>query len=133
VRDGIVNAINIWTANAMEGMTRGAFDLGLRARAAGAWSYPVLGIIMIVFVVWLEHYYRTGVPNGRLLARFLKVTAWTLAALGVGHTIFFIASLSANLTSWTGVLVPVAEFALAALLGWLAARLARREPATQIS
>ena len=87
---------------------------------------------MIIFVVWLEHYYRTAVPDGKLLTRFLKVTAWMLGILGVGHTIYFIAARSANLSGWNGILVPLVEFALAALCGWLAALLAKRPASAQV-
>jgi hypothetical protein len=130
-RDAIINAINIRTAGAMQGMTTGAFDLGMRARAASAWSYLILGVVMIVFVVWLEHYYRTAGSNGKLLARFLKITAWTLAILGAGHAIYFIAARSANLSGWTGILVPAVEFILAALFWWLSSLMARKALSTQ--
>jgi hypothetical protein len=127
-RDALMNSLAVAsTANLTPGEP-GAFDVGMRLRALGSWTYPIIGVILVVAIVFLEHHYRTAPSTPRLLARFIKTMAITLIVLFVGHLVLFIASRSAGVMGWAGAWLPALELAVVALLFALNAWL-RRHPA----
>jgi len=128
-RDALMNALTLASVTDLEPGALGALDASMRLRAVGTWSYPIIGIILVVMVVFLEHHYRTAPSTPNLLARFIKATAFTLAVLFVGHLVLFIMSRSAGLMGWAGAWLPAAELVGVALLFGLHAWL-RRHPAS---
>jgi len=47
-------------------------------------SVLILGLIGLIWVLYLEHYYRTGVERKRLWSRFARVTAVQVAIILAG-------------------------------------------------
>lgn len=126
-RDALMNALAMAsTANLTPGEP-GAFDVGMRLRAFGTWTFPIIGVILVVAIVFLEHHYRTAPSTPRLLARFIKVTAITLIVLFVGHLVLFMVSRSAGLMGWSGALLPAFELLVVVLLFALNAWLRRHQ------
>ena len=66
-----------------------AFDFSQRyaAQAIGDFSVLLLGIGILLVIVLVEHYYRTAVPTGQLLARFCLFTLYELGLLALLHLI----------------------------------------------
>ncbi|OQA45029.1 MAG: hypothetical protein BWY52_01439 [Chloroflexi bacterium ADurb.Bin325] len=126
VRNALIGSLTMATIAGLDMNAPGAFDTSMRLRTMGAWSYPILGIILVVLVVFLEHYYRTALSILQLLARFVRVAAFTVIALFVGHLILFLTSHSLGTMGWSGALLPAAELAAAALLFGLSAWLRGR-------
>lgn len=117
-RDALLNMLSIGSASRMEQNPATAFYTGLQIRAGNVWSYALLGVILVLMVVLLEHWYRMGVPIRRLLARFFLVTAIELAVLFVGHTLYFLRTWAVGLTTWRSVTVPALELlAVAVFVG----------------
>lgn len=50
------------------------------ARAIRQLSLPVLGLLWLIFIFWLEHYFRTGVHQGRFAARIIRMTGGAIGA-----------------------------------------------------
>lgn len=121
-RDAVLNVLALSAAGRMQQSPSLAFYTGLQLRAGNIWSYFLLGIVLVVMVVVLEHWYRTAVPLGRLAERFFLTTAIELAVLFVGHAFYFALFLSAGLAPWRSVAIPALELlavgACAALYLW---------------
>lgn len=54
-----------------------------QARAVRQLSLPILGLIWLVLMLWMESYFRTAVPKRRLIARSLRVLLPALGALAL--------------------------------------------------
>ncbi len=128
-RDALMNSLTLASVTDLEPGALGSLDTSLRLRAVGSWSYPIIGIILVVLVVFMEHHYRSAPSTPNLLARFIKATAFTLIALFVGHLVLFITSRSAGVMGWGGAWLPALELAVIVLLFGLHAWL-RRHPAS---
>ncbi len=125
-RDALMNSLTMSSVTEIKPGAIGALDASLRLRAVGTWSYPILGVILVVLVVFLEHYYRTAATTTLLLARFVKVAALTLIVLFVGHLVFFLTSRATGVMDWAGVLLPALELVVVGLLFGIYAWLRRR-------
>lgn len=105
---------------------REALYAGLRIRAGDAWSYMLVGLLLVLVLVFLEYWYRTGVSCGRLLSRFLLVTTVELGVLFLAHSAYFAVARLAGVMSWRSVYVPVLELAAIALCACLYRQRARQ-------
>ena len=56
-------------------------------RAVDKWSFFLLGLVWLVFVVACEGYYREGVPRGKLWPRFARVTGVEGFLVGIGYVV----------------------------------------------
>ncbi len=95
------------------------FYLGLQLRAVEPWSYIFLGIVVVILIAVLEHYYREGAGKNQLIPRFLKVTGISIALLAVVHVIRFVIGLALGDVSWILILTTAVELAVFGLLVWL--------------
>ncbi len=126
-RDSLMNALAIASSiGRTQQNPSQAFYSGLQIRAGDTWSYLLLGLALVLLVVFVEHWYRTGVPLGRLLPRFLLVTAVELGVLSAAHGIYFVLAASTGLIPWRSVYVPILELAATALFAGLYAWRAKR-------
>lgn len=50
------------------------------ARAIRQLSLPVLGLLWLIVIFWLEHYFRAGVRQGRFAIRAMCVTSGVIGA-----------------------------------------------------
>ncbi len=125
-RDALMNSLTMSSVSDIEPGALGALDTSLRLRAVGTWSYPIIGVILVVLVVFLEHYYRTAASTALLLARFVKAAALTLIVLFVGHLVLFLTSRSAGVMDWAGAWLPALELVVVGLLFGIYAWLRRR-------
>ena len=105
------------------------FSLRMQSNAADRFGVIILGIVLLMLIVVAEHFYRTGVQQGRLLRYFSLFTAIELAVLLVSNTIILGQSLRAGLPAGGNVVVEVIILALLVLFVWLY----RREKAKPIS
>ena len=121
-RDALVNALTLAAAPKLQQDPTHAFYTGMQVRATAVWTYPILGVVLVILMLLIEHWYRQGVPKRRLLARFLAVTAGTTGVLCFAHGLYFIVAATSGFMSWRGVLLPGAELAATILLVWLYAR-----------
>jgi len=125
-RDALMNALTMASTASLTPDAPDAFDVSVRLRAVGTWSYPIIGIPLVVLVVFLEHHYRTAASTTLLLARFVKVAALTLIVLFLGHLVLFLTSRSAGVMDWAGALLPALELVVVGLLFGIYAWLHRR-------
>lgn len=51
----------------------------------------ILGLIVLILLIWNEHYYRTGAERHRLLERFARIVGYLFVIMGLAHSIQIIA------------------------------------------
>lgn len=126
LRDAIMNALVVGASGNMSDDAHAAFYLGFQLRAVEPWTYMLFGILMIVLVVFLETFYRTGAAIGRLLQRFMIVTGIQAVVLAAAHVIRFAASSSLGSAPSLILLLAIIELAVAAVLIFFSRRLAHQ-------
>lgn len=126
LRDAIMNALVVGASANMSDDAHTAFYLGFQLRAVEPWTYMLFGILMIVLVVFLETFYRTGAAIGRLLQRFMIVTGIQAVVLAAAHVIRFAASSSLGSAPSLILLLAAIELAVAAALIFFSRRLAHQ-------
>ncbi len=121
---GAINAIaEALTMNAaLTGTPAEQFQTPYIRNAVDRFGALVLGILSVLMVVVVEHYYRTGVEADQLWRRFALATAIEFGVLFVALTIqtIFLGALGL-FTIWS-IVLPAGALAVAVLLSWAAAR-----------
>lgn len=56
-------------------------------RAADKWSFVMVGLVWLMFVVACEGYYREGVSQGKFWPRFARVTGIESFLVGIGYVV----------------------------------------------
>lgn len=127
VRDAFNNGL-VLSAASQAGVDKTAdFYQGLQLRAVEPWTYVIYGIIMIVIVAFVEHYYREGATRHRLLPRFLLVTGIEIGVLALAHASKFVMNLAlGGAASWTALTIVAVELLLTGVLIWFFRRTSNR-------
>ncbi len=112
-------------ALAKEGATASA---SLAALMLSLFLILILGVLCVLLVVVVEHYYRTGVEVGQLSRRFVQVTAIEGGVLftALAIQVIFLGVLGL-FTVWS-VLLPLVVLALTVGLSWLLTRMPKNSP-----
>ncbi len=118
VQSALVQMVTVTVLSAASDQ-RTALYANLGIRAGDAWSYMLIGLILVGVLVFLEYWYRTGVPSGRLLPRFLLVTTIEVGALLLAHGAYFVVAKLAGVMPWRGVYIPAFELVAVALCVYL--------------
>jgi hypothetical protein len=108
------------------------FDFSQRyaARAVDDLSVLVLGVLLLILVIFIEHYYRTGAQNNKLLTRFCLLTTIELGMLALLHLVQI--GVAWAYGSFNGTLLATAggEALGALIFGWLYKRFAHQKTAS---
>lgn len=97
--------------------TRNAFD---------RFGVVALGILGVVMVVVVEHYYRTGVERGELARRVVLVTLIQVGVLFASLTLRVALAGALGLFTIWSILAPLGVLAVAVALSWVLTRLSGR-------
>lgn len=119
VREAYLSLVSVATYNRTHGNTTAEFYASLQARSLDQWSYLLLGVLLIVLIVFLEHYYRTGVASRRLRLYFFAVTWIEFAVLLVAELGSAAAVWSVAGFTWRSLFYPVLELISGAIFIWL--------------
>ena len=118
-RDALLAAVVVATFNRTQANPAAAFYAGFQARAADQWTYLVAGIVMVVLIVGLEHFYRSGVQPGLLRLRFFQVTAIEFIVLLVSDLTSAIMVWVVAAFTWRSLFYPILELICAVIFVWL--------------
>ena len=121
-RNAWLTSLVISSLDRTERDVRARFYAGLQARAVDAWSAFIMVLALVVVVVFVEYYYRTGFRQGKLWSRFFLVTAIEIGVLFVSHTVYFALATSAGLLPLSSGYLPLVELALLVIFAGLYAR-----------
>ncbi len=106
----------------MTGTPADRFQVPYIRNAVDRFSTLIMGILAVLLVVLVEHYYRTGVESGTLWRRFTLVTAIEFGVLFVALTIQVIFMGALGLFTVWSLVLPCAALAITVLLSWLLTR-----------
>lgn len=95
------------------------FYRSLQVNVAYQWSYLFIGIIVIIIMVILENYYRTGVEAQAIWRRFFLVTGVEFGFLFITHAINTGLQMTFYRVPVIMVAVPISEGLLMGLFLWL--------------
>jgi len=123
VRDAINAIAAAMTMGAMQGTSAQQFQAPLVRGAVDRFSVVVLGVLSVLLVVAVEHYYRTGVERGQLLKRLVLVTAIESGVLFAALAIQAIYLGMLGLFTVWSVLVPCGVLAVTVALSWVLTRM----------
>jgi hypothetical protein len=130
IREAYLSLVVVTTFKKVQGDATAEFYAGLQTRALDQWSYLLLGLLLIVLIVFIEHHYRTAVEPGLLRIRFFRVTALEFSLL-------FVANLTAAATVWSvsaftfrSLFYPILELITAGIFIWLWLDIRRRSNQT---
>lgn len=123
VRGAIGSITEAMTMGALQGTSAQQFRVPLVRNAVDRFAVLGLGILLVLVVVAVEYYYRTGVEQGQLLRRFVQVTAIEFGALFIALAIqtTFLGVLGL-FTIWS-LLLPCGALAVTVALSWVLTRL----------
>jgi hypothetical protein len=86
------------------------------AHAINNFLVLLLGLLVLGLIVFAEHYYRTAVPQGRLAARFARLTMVLVGVIATLHTVRVIALASAGALTLVDPALTVLEWIIVAAL-----------------
>lgn len=123
VRGALGSVAEFLTLGALRGTSAQRFQVLFTRNTVDQFSMVVLGVLAVIMVVAVEHYYRTGVDAGRLLRRFVNVTTIESGVLFVALVLqMILASVMGLFTIWS-ILVPCLLLAITVGLTWVCTRL----------
>lgn len=122
VRDVLGAMAEFVTLGTLWGIPSQRLQVVFARNAVDRFSIIILGVSAVILVVVVEHYYRTGVDEGRLLRRFVNATAIEtgilFTALGLQTVL---ASVMGLFTIWS-ILGPLLILAITVGLTWVCTR-----------
>jgi len=123
LRDAINSITGALTMGALQGTSAQQFQVPFVRNAVDRFSIVVLGVLSVLLVVAVEHYYRIGVERGQLLKRWVLVTAIESGVLFVAlATQAIYLGVLGLFTVWS-VLVPCGVLAVTVALSWVLTRM----------
>jgi len=126
LREAILLAVVVGT-NSSQLSDKEQFYASYRVAAATHWSILIIGLIVLILMIALEHYYRNGMTEGVLWKRFFLITGIEFLVLFASHTGYNALEQSLLSTGWTTVALLVIEAVLAVICFWLSRR-SRKQP-----
>jgi hypothetical protein len=91
----------------------------LRVSAVYNWSILVIGVIVLIILVALEHFYRTAGRENKVWKLFFLISGIETTILLLTHITYFALEQSVAAVGWWGIAIPAAEALVAALFWWL--------------
>jgi hypothetical protein len=87
--------------------------------AINQFGFLFLAIVCMGFILFTEHFYRTGVEKRKLLPRFLLGMLIGVSVLAFAHLLWLIGEFVLGFFTLTTLIIVIAELAGCALLFWL--------------
>ncbi len=125
VRGAFDALVELFTLGQLLGTPAQRFQVTFTRNALDRFGVVTLGILAVLMVVFLEHYYRVGVEREELLRRFVLVTLVEVVILFVALAIqVALAGAMGLFTIWS-IVVPLGVLMVAVVLSWVLTRLPR--------
>ncbi|MBN1872973.1 MAG: hypothetical protein JXA33_02000 [Anaerolineae bacterium] len=123
VRDAINVIAEAMTMGALQGTPSQQFQVPFTRNAIDRFDILILGVLSVLLVVTVEHYYRTGVEQGQLMRRFVLVTALEFGVLFLSlATQAIYLGVLGLFTIWS-VLLPCGVLAITVILSLILTRM----------
>jgi hypothetical protein len=119
VRDASLSVVVISTYDRFKDNATALFYSSLQTRTMDQWSYLLLGLLLVILIVFIEYFYRTGVQPGSLWLRFFQVTAVEFGALFVANLISAMVIWDVSGFTWQSLFYPLLELLTTTIFIWL--------------
>jgi len=129
VRDAIRYVTETITIQyALYGTSAQRFQVPFTRNAVDRFSVFTLGVLLVVFVVATESYYRNGVDRHQLGRRFVQITAIEFGVLFIALTTQVICQGALGLFTIWSILVPCGVLAVTVALSWVLTKMPKDSP-----
>ena len=118
-RDALFSVVVVTTYDRFKDNATALFYSSLQTRSMDQWSYLLLGLLLIVLIVFIEHYFRTGVQPGSLRLRFFQVTMIEFGVLCLANLINAIVVWDVSGFTWRSLFYPLLELITTVVFVWL--------------
>jgi hypothetical protein len=119
VRDAYLSVLVISTYDRFKDNATALFNLSLQTRSLDQWSYLLLGLFLVILIVFIEYFYRTGVQPGSLRLRFFQVTAVEFGALFAANLTSAMVIWDVSGFTWRSLFYPLLELITTTIFIWL--------------
>jgi len=119
VRDAYLSALVMSTYDRFKDNATDLFNSSLQIRSMDQWSYLLLGLLLVILIVFIEHSYRTGVHPGSLRLRFFLVTAVEFGVLFAANLTSAILVWVVSGFTWRSLFYPLLELVTTTIFIWL--------------
>ncbi len=123
VRDAIRSLTEALTMRALHGTSAQQFQVPYTRNSVDRVSVVVLGVLSVLLVVGVEHYYREGLEHSQLWRRFVRVTAIESGVLFAAYAIQMIYLGVLGLFTIWSVVIPAGVLLVTVALTWLLSRM----------
>jgi hypothetical protein len=118
-RDAYLSAVVMATFDRFKDNATDLFYSSLQTRTMDQWSYLLVGLLLVVLIVFVEHFYRTGVQPGTLRLRFFQMTAIEFGVLFAANLTTTILVWNVSGFTWRSLFYPALELITTAIFIWL--------------
>ncbi len=102
------------------------FQVPPMRNAVDRFGIVILAVAMVVVVVFVEYYYRTGVDEGQLARRFVLATAVESGVLFVALAVQAALGAALGLFTIWSILAPLGVLVVTVALSWVLTRMPKR-------
>ena len=128
LRDALLSVLVMSTYDRVKDNATALFNSSLQTRNMDQWSYLLLGLLLVVLLVFVEYFYRSGVQPGTLRLRFFQVTAVEFVVLFAANLMSAIVVWQVSGFTWRSLFYPLLELITAVIFIWLWIDTRRRKP-----
>ena len=121
-RQAIVDSIAISSFDPIQQGKSYAEFFPVRLHLIEVVSYVLMGLIMMALVIFIESFFSSGVPSGRLYQRFFLMSTIESGVLFAAHGFHFILAIAYGLVGWFSAIVPGVELVIFAAFFFLYTR-----------
>jgi hypothetical protein len=126
LRDAYLSAVVISSFNRNQNNATALFNSSMQTRTLDTWSYLLLGLVLVILIVFLEYFYRSGVLPGKLRRRFFKVTTFEFGILFIANLTSTVVVWQVSGFTWGSLFYPILELLTTGIFIWLWAENRRR-------
>jgi hypothetical protein len=131
-RDAYLSALVMSTYDRFKDNPTNLFYSSLQTRSLDQWSYLLLGLFLVILIVFIEYFYRTGVQPGSLRLRFFQVTAVEFGVLFLANLTSAIVVWEVSGFTWRSLFYPLLELLTTVIFIWLWTDTRRRRLAAPV-
>ncbi len=118
-RDAYLSVVVMSTYDRIKDNATALFYSNLQTRSLDQWSYLLLGLILVILIVFLEHFYRTGVQPGSLRLRFFQLTTIEFGVLFLANLTSAAVVWDVSGFTWRSLFYPLLELITTSIFIWL--------------
>lgn len=118
-RDAYLSVVVLSTYNRVKDNPTDLFYSSLQTRTMDQWSYLLLGLLLVILIVFIEHFYRMGVQPGSLRLRFIQVTTVEFGILFVANLTTAMIVWDVSGFTWRSLYYPLIELLATIIFIWL--------------